>query len=261
MLGLNICFRNGMYGLLLLRADVRCTSKCCLRGGCCRSQLGSHRSQQGVAGHSALPPGRQPGSSSPGAAHARSGARCGRQPSASRPCRPLSPDRARSLRPRVQRSVKPPKTLSRYTQTHGTESLSIVLHDLAGQNSTALASTCKYLNLYGSLNIWQMPVTAILQDIKSCLCCFAESHAAVASATQQSTAAALLLKGLPWNRAAAPGLAAASALTHLSCHGNASSQERSLAFAQVAQHAAEHKGYRAAEQVSLSATLYIHPCF
>ena len=66
---------------------------------------------------------------------------------------------------------------------------------------------------------------------------------------QQSTAAALLLKGLPWKRAAAPSLAAVSALTHLVCHGSAPPEERCLAFAQLAQHAAEHRGCRAAEQV------------
>ena len=77
----------------------------------------------------------------------------------------------------------------------------------------------------------------------------AESHTAAAAAVQQSTAAALLLKGLPWKRAAAPSLAAVSALTHLVCHGDAPPEERCLAFAQLAQHAAEHRGCRAAEQV------------
>ena len=119
-----------------------------------------------------------------------------------------------------------------------------------------------------SSNCTVMPLTITAYLVKHCthlqtfdgsLCCFAESHAAVASATKQSTAAALLLKGLPWNRAAAPSLAAVSALTHLSCHGDAPSQERSLAFAQLAQHAAMHKGYRAAEQVSFSASLSVHP--
>ena len=68
---------------------------------------------------------------------------------------------------------------------------------------------------------------------------------------RQSTAAALLLKGLPWKRAAAPSLAAVSALNHLVCHGNAPPEERCLAFAQLTQHAAEHRGCRAAEQVLL----------
>ena len=77
----------------------------------------------------------------------------------------------------------------------------------------------------------------------------AESHTAAAAAVQQSTAAALLLKGLPWKRAAAPSLEAVSALTHLVCHGDAPAEERCLAFAQLAQHAAEHRGCRAAEQV------------
>lgn len=77
----------------------------------------------------------------------------------------------------------------------------------------------------------------------------AESHSAAAASTKQSTASALLLMGLPWNRAAAPGLSAAAALTHLACHGDAPPQERCLAYAQLAQYAAEHRGHRAAEQV------------
>ena len=87
------------------------------------------------------------------------------------------------------------------------------------------------------------------QDCASTEAHLAESHTAAAAAVQQSTAAVLLLKGLPWKRAAAPSLAAVSALTHLVCHGDAPPEERCLAFAQLAQHAAEHRGCRAAEQV------------
>jgi hypothetical protein len=85
----------------------------------------------------------------------------------------------------------------------------------------------------------------------------AESHSAVAEATEQSSGAALLLKGLPWARAGAPGLAAVSALTHLACHSKAPVQDRCLALAQLAQHAAEHRGYRAAEQACLPARLVL----
>lgn len=88
------------------------------------------------------------------------------------------------------------------------------------------------------------------------LCSDAESHSAVAAATE-SSGVALLLKGLPWARAGAPGLAAVSALTHLACHSNAPTQERCLALAQLAQHAAEHRGYRTAEQACLPARLVL----
>ena len=87
------------------------------------------------------------------------------------------------------------------------------------------------------------------QDCASTEAHLAESHTAAAAAVQQSTAAALLLKGPPWKRAAAPSLAAVSALTHLVFHVYAPPEERCLAFAQLAQHAAEHRGCRAAEQV------------
>ena len=104
---------------------------------------------------------------------------------------------------------------------------------------------------------WEVRLRCAAQVFDGVFCSDAESHSAVAAATEQSSHAALLLKGLPWARAGAPGLAAVSALTHLACHSNAPAQERCLALAQLAQHAAEHRGYRAAEQAYLPACLIV----
>ena len=228
-----------------------CPQSRCQAVGTCRSKVSSRRSKQGMAGHSALPPGSQPGSSSPSAAHACIGTRRRRQSSPPRPCRPVPSDGALCFQPGVHRSAIHPATphlclvgrMNFHSMTSCAEQGSSCLEIW---NSSRRMLFCQSSQIFFVL---EQTCHTRLAASHDCLRCAAESHAAVASATKQSAAVALLLKGLPWNRAGAPGLAAVSALTHLSCHDDAPSQERCLAFAQLAQHAAEHKGYRAAEQV------------
>ena len=95
--------------------------------------------------------------------------------------------------------------------------------------------------------------TAIVCCDHKCLgrLCRAESQALAAAAVGQAAGSALLLKAAAAERAGAPGLATAHALTHLLAHSQegASADERAVAHAQLLRLAADQRGYRAAEQV------------
>jgi len=72
---------------------------------------------------------------------------------------------------------------------------------------------------------------------------------------------AQLLKAAAAERCGAPGLAQTAALARLAADPAAGdAQERCIAYAQLATHAAQHKGFRAAEQaVTVSHSLLSSP--
>lgn len=78
----------------------------------------------------------------------------------------------------------------------------------------------------------------------------AESQAASAAAVEQLAGSAQLLKAAVFERCGAPGLAQTAALLRLAADVSAAgdAQERCIAYAQLATHAAQHKGFRAAVQ-------------
>ena len=79
----------------------------------------------------------------------------------------------------------------------------------------------------------------------------AESQAASAAAVEELAGSAQLLKAVTFERCGAPGLARTAALARLATEpapDGADAEERCLAYAQLARHAADHMGFRAAAQ-------------
>lgn len=79
----------------------------------------------------------------------------------------------------------------------------------------------------------------------------AESQAASAAAVQALAGSAQLLKAVTFKRCGAPGLARTAALARLAAEpapNGADAEDRCLAYAQLATHAADHMSVRAAAQ-------------
>ncbi|EIE21294.1 hypothetical protein COCSUDRAFT_83518 [Coccomyxa subellipsoidea C-169] len=78
-----------------------------------------------------------------------------------------------------------------------------------------------------------------------------ESQAASASAVEAMAGSAQLLKAAAFERCGAPGLARTAALARLAAEpaGPGDAEERCIAYAQLATHAADHLGFGAAAQV------------